>query len=298
MGEQSRSVSTGVDLRRIGTAAVVDRVCRFRNLAGLPGAQSQIWLRAGQMALSRRLQGEQRLEQLGENVLGFLADYLGAQVGALYLADGRPLRLFAGYALPADAPRSLLVGDGLLGQAVKENRPLRVQQLPAEYLPVASATGRSQPRELLIAPASIDSRVQARAGARLSSHRPRVRTGAARAGVRDPGGRDAQRPRTARGSRSCSRRRSARPRSCRRSRRSCASATRSSRSRAARSRNRRRGSKRSRPSSSRPTRSSRSRRSMLEHQSDELHARAGRARPRRPRSSSAPTSTRASSWPT
>ena len=53
------------------------------------------------MRLSERIQGEQRLEQLGDNVLGFLADYLDAQVGAVYIAegDGR-FRRFAGYAIP------------------------------------------------------------------------------------------------------------------------------------------------------------------------------------------------------
>src|SRR3569623_3003540 len=111
------------------------------------------------MGLSARLQGEQRLEQLGEKVRAVLADYLDAQVGAVYVVehDGRYRRV-AGY---AGAPHSenvdaLRPGDGLLGQAAKENRALHVRDVPDDYLPISSSLGRGKPRELLVAPASID----------------------------------------------------------------------------------------------------------------------------------------------
>ena len=50
--------------------------------------ETQVWLRTGQMGMSMTIQGEQRLEQLGEKVLAFLARYLDAYVGALYIATG------------------------------------------------------------------------------------------------------------------------------------------------------------------------------------------------------------------
>ena len=123
--------------------------------------EQEIWLRAGQAGLSLTVQGEHRLEVLGERVLGYLAPYLDAQVGALYLADadGRFRRL-AGYALPADAP-PVRPGEGLLGQAVRDRRPLRASDLPPDYLPVSSGVGRTAPREILIAPAQIDGVVRA-----------------------------------------------------------------------------------------------------------------------------------------
>src|SRR5262249_16459825 len=63
--------------------------------------ETEIWMRSGQARLSERLQGEQRLDVLGSNALGFLAGFLEAQVGAFYVRemDGR-FRRFAGYALP------------------------------------------------------------------------------------------------------------------------------------------------------------------------------------------------------
>ncbi|MEO7773706.1 MAG: response regulator [Steroidobacteraceae bacterium] len=121
------------------------------------------WLRSGQSEFGSRILGEQRLEKLGETVLQFLADYLDAQVGAVYIAeDDGSFRRFAGYAIPPGAEAyPLRPGDGLLGQAARDNRPLRVYDVPDGYLAVGSSTGRGKPKSLLIAPATTDGVVQA-----------------------------------------------------------------------------------------------------------------------------------------
>jgi CheY-like chemotaxis protein/signal transduction histidine kinase/CHASE3 domain sensor protein len=120
--------------------------------------QTEAWLQSGLAGLSERMQGEQRLETLGDNVLGFLARYLDAQVGAMFIVEpSGQFRRFAGYALPPgnDAKAaSLRPGDGLAGQALKENRVLTVHEVPADYLPIASSLGEANPTQLLIAPAS------------------------------------------------------------------------------------------------------------------------------------------------
>ena len=127
--------------------------------------QTEAWLQSGQAGLSERMQGEQRLESLGENVLGYLARYLDAQVGALHIVEpGGKFRRFSSYALPPgydEKPDILLPGDGLAGQAVKENRVLTVHDIPTGYLPVASSLGRANPSHILIAPANDGGVVQA-----------------------------------------------------------------------------------------------------------------------------------------
>jgi signal transduction histidine kinase/CheY-like chemotaxis protein/CHASE3 domain sensor protein len=125
--------------------------------------ETQVWLRTGQMGLATRIQGEQTLGSLGENVLAFLASYLNAQVGSVYIADGVDrFRRFAGYALsPQQNSEVLRTGDGLLGQAAKEKRTLHVRQVPPDYLTVASSLGQGEPLELLVAPASVDGEVHA-----------------------------------------------------------------------------------------------------------------------------------------
>ena len=101
-----------------GAAVLTSRDYRAR--------QTQVWLRSGQMAFAQRIQGEQRLERLGDHVLSFLASFLGAKVGALYMCEGVGIfRRFAGYAL-ATGPDGDIVrtGNGMMGQAAKENRPV------------------------------------------------------------------------------------------------------------------------------------------------------------------------------
>jgi len=150
-------VGSGILLVLIAAAAtLVSRDYRARQL--------QTWLRLGQMGLGERIQGDQTLERLGDTVVSFLAQYLGAQVAALYIADGPDrFRRFAGYALSPHLPsESIRRGDSLIGQAVKDNRLVHLTEVPKDYLlPIGSALGHGVPREILIAPASIDHTVYA-----------------------------------------------------------------------------------------------------------------------------------------
>ncbi|MDB5800520.1 MAG: histidine kinase [Rhodocyclales bacterium] len=138
-----------------GAGAMTSRDFRTR--------ETEAWIRAGLAGMGPQLQGDQRLDQLGEKALAYLADYLDAQVGAVYVAeaDGRYHRV-AGHAVaPGNEHENVRDGDGLLGQAAKENRTLYVQDVPEDYLSVASGLGHSKSRTLLIAPASADGVVQA-----------------------------------------------------------------------------------------------------------------------------------------
>jgi CheY-like chemotaxis protein/CHASE3 domain sensor protein len=163
-GRESRTAATfslavtlggsGILLILIAGAAVVSsREFRER--------ESQAWIRIGQMGLSEKLQGDQPLDRLGGTLLSFLAAFTNAQVGAVYISDSGRFRRFAGFAIAADPLSELRPGDGLLGQAVRDNRALRVRDVPPGYLPISSAVGQGTPAELLIIPASIDGVVQA-----------------------------------------------------------------------------------------------------------------------------------------
>jgi signal transduction histidine kinase/DNA-binding response OmpR family regulator len=132
-----------------GAAVVASRDYRAR--------QSQAWIRSGQMGLSEQMQGDLTLAKLGNNLLGFLAGFLEAQVGAVYIADAGQFRRFAGYAIATDElVETVRPGDGLVGQAASERRALRIRDVPAGYLPISSGIGKGTPNELLIVPASID----------------------------------------------------------------------------------------------------------------------------------------------
>ena len=137
-----------------GAAVVASRDFRTR--------QAQAWIRSGQMGLSEQMQGDQSLDKLGTNLLGFLAGFVQAQVGAAYIAEAGQYRRFAAYAIAAnESVESVRPGDGLVGQAARDKRALRVRDVPAGYLPISSGTGKGAPNELVVVPASVDGVVQA-----------------------------------------------------------------------------------------------------------------------------------------
>jgi len=137
-----------------GAAVVASRDFRTR--------QAQAWIRSGQMGLSEQMQGDQSLDKLGANLLGFLAGFVEAQVGAAYIAEAGQYRRFAAYAIPAnESVETVRPGDGLVGQAAEDKRALRVRDVPAGYLPISSGIGRGTPNELVVVPASVDGVVQA-----------------------------------------------------------------------------------------------------------------------------------------
>ncbi|MBV7430291.1 MULTISPECIES: response regulator [unclassified Acidovorax] len=115
----------------------------------------QSWVAAGLTGLGQRIQGDHRLEDIGELALEYLATYLKASVGAGYAANGHgSFALFGGYALPRERlEQKLLAGEGLVGQAVRSRQLLHVRDVPPGHLQVASGTGQSGPAELLVAPA-------------------------------------------------------------------------------------------------------------------------------------------------
>ncbi|MBF0460577.1 MAG: response regulator [Magnetococcales bacterium] len=126
--------------------------------------EAEAWLRRVQIALNSRLQGDLRVDSLGEKILGVLVENLDAQVGAVYVTEpGARLRRVAGHGLDLSQEQGALLrlGEGLTGQAAQDNRAVHVRDLPEGYLRVTSAVGRTTARELLIAPASADGAVYA-----------------------------------------------------------------------------------------------------------------------------------------
>jgi len=126
--------------------------------------QREGWLKATQAGLSTRMQGELSHARLSENVLTFLAQHLDAKVGALYVLEGETsYRRAGGYALdPTVAgPELVRLGEGLVGQAAREDRVLHLAQVPEKHLDIRSGLGVEHPREVVAVPASVDGKVQA-----------------------------------------------------------------------------------------------------------------------------------------
>ncbi len=117
------------------------------------------WVRDGQAQVGAALRGEHGLDDLARDVLRVLCEYLDVPVGTLYVlgADGQ-YRRSAAYALAADGggPAVIAPGEGLVGQAARDRRLLRLDDVPEGYLAVASSLGRMRPRHVIVSPLSAD----------------------------------------------------------------------------------------------------------------------------------------------
>lgn len=114
----------------------------------------QQWLQAGRTALSEVMSGEQASAELGASVLGFLAEYLRAHAGVLFVLQDGTYRRVAIYGVPAGAqvPDTFTTADGLLGQAVCDERCFVVTGVLEGYLRVGSALGQARPRSVVVFP--------------------------------------------------------------------------------------------------------------------------------------------------
>jgi CheY-like chemotaxis protein/signal transduction histidine kinase len=123
------------------------------------------WLKTGLGELDSLMRGEDHFGRLSAKVLDFLAAYLGAGAGALYVyrneEPDQVLELAATHAASVTrGPRaSIRLGEGLIGQAAKEGRMITLEQVPQDYLAIESALGSGTPRMVVAVPFSHDRRL-------------------------------------------------------------------------------------------------------------------------------------------
>ncbi|HDN27194.1 MAG TPA: response regulator, partial [Thioploca sp.] len=122
----------------------------------------QDWLKTGQTQLNEQMSGDQDIAQLTQNIIDFLTNYLQAQIGLLYLVEGDEdylqqnvrLSLIASYAYTRcqNSANEFRFGEGLVGQAAKEQQSIIVTQVPEDYIHIQSGLGDAVPRNILVVP--------------------------------------------------------------------------------------------------------------------------------------------------
>ena len=121
------------------------------------------WLGGGQTLLAERLLGQPQVQELADRTLEFLADYLDCVVAALYLRDATSgdLKRVAGYGFSEDASlkQHFYRGEGLIGQAARSRRLVCLDNLPGDYIKVASSLGEGQPVSVALVPLQSESSV-------------------------------------------------------------------------------------------------------------------------------------------
>ncbi|MDO9601834.1 MAG: ATP-binding protein, partial [Rhodocyclaceae bacterium] len=114
------------------------------------------WLKSGRNELNFLIQEEQSTTEIADTVLGFLVTHLGAGLGALYLFDERAvkLNLTATFAASKDMKlgEHFRLGEGVIGQAAREQKIIFLNDVPADYMPIGSALGKAVPKIVVAIP--------------------------------------------------------------------------------------------------------------------------------------------------
>ncbi len=143
----------------IALTAVIGFLIRRATIA----RRLEAWLQTGYAELATAMMGDQSIEQLGRNVLGFLVRYLDAVAGAIFVGDRRSYRLASTFGMPENAEiiPELRPGQNLAGQAALDSRTVVVDDVPPGYLQFGSALGKETPTQIVISPGSVDGSVNA-----------------------------------------------------------------------------------------------------------------------------------------
>jgi len=123
----------------------------------------QIWLSEGLSRLSEKMRGDKSISELTKSIIAFLATYLDAQIGAIFIknAEGGRLKMTASYAHQhrRKLMNDIAPGDGIVGQAALEGQIIEVSDVPEGYLAISSGLGESAPRHLVAMPFTYNNEV-------------------------------------------------------------------------------------------------------------------------------------------
>jgi len=118
--------------------------------------KKQVWFKTGQSELNNKMRGDQDLIELAQNVLNYLATYMDAQIGVLYLEEDGLFKMVSSYACKKRMVNNLEFkpGEGLIGQAATGKKSILFEQVPEDYVHMVfnSGMGESTLRNILVQP--------------------------------------------------------------------------------------------------------------------------------------------------
>jgi hypothetical protein len=113
-------------------------------------------LKNGLYELNKILRIEHTTAELADEALAFIADFIGAGVGIMYLYDneGEMLQTLSTYAISKTGRLNwgFPLGEGLPGQVALERKMICLKAVPPDYLPITSALGQANPMNVAILP--------------------------------------------------------------------------------------------------------------------------------------------------
>ena len=122
------------------------------------------WLKTGQTEFGEKIRGDQNVSELAQNILNYVAKYIDAHIGTIYLlsADGEKLKLQGSYAYKKRKNLSgeYSIGEGIIGQCALEKSSILLTDVPDDYIKINSGVGESKPLSILVTPLLYDGVLQ------------------------------------------------------------------------------------------------------------------------------------------
>jgi len=127
----------------------------------------QDWLKTNLARFSRMLQGERDLATISNLIMSELAPLVNAQYGVFYVTNREEeetrLDLVASYGAEShdQLKKCFDLREGLIGQAAADKRPLRLKEVPGDFIQIGSGLGKAAPVNINILPALFEDEVKA-----------------------------------------------------------------------------------------------------------------------------------------
>ncbi|MGI8497388.1 MAG: response regulator, partial [Gemmatimonadaceae bacterium] len=128
----------------------------------------QDWLKTNLAKFSRMMQGQKDLEAVAQLIMSELTPLVSAHFGAFYIAGSDSggqtlLRLIASYAFKErkHVANRFTLGEGLVGQAALEKKPILLTNVPDDYIKITSALGEAPPRNIIVMPIVFEGELKA-----------------------------------------------------------------------------------------------------------------------------------------
>jgi len=127
----------------------------------------QDWLKTNLAKFSRMMQGQKDLEAVSKLIMSELTPLVSAHHGAFYIMEEENntpvLKLIASYAYKErkHLGNRFYLGEGLVGQAALEKKPILLTNVPDDYIRISSGLGEAPPRNVIVLPVLFEGEVKA-----------------------------------------------------------------------------------------------------------------------------------------
>ena len=126
----------------------------------------QDWLKTNLAKFTNMLQGQRDLTTVGRLLLSELTPLVNAHQGVIYQMgseEAQGLALLSAYADDGanGHPRSLSLGEGLIGQCAVDKRRMLITEMPETAVPISSALFKVPPRNNIVLPVLFENQVKA-----------------------------------------------------------------------------------------------------------------------------------------